>query len=426
MEPAPTPPAPPTAGPSGPDHDYRRFWLAAAVSNLGDGIRLAALPLLALELTSDPRLIAGVTAASFLPWILIGPLAGAVVDRQDRRTLMLVGQVARGLAVLVLAVGVSTGRANIALVYLAALAISTGETIVDSASQAAIPRLVGPDRLVRANAQLNVAENLFNDVLGVALGAVLFAGASSLPFFVDAATFGLGALFLALVRRPLQGARTAPSTTLRADIAEGFGFLVHHPLLRGLALSVATTNLALHMGLGVMVVLVVDEIGASEATFGTILAVGAVGGVLGSLVAGRLTEWLTPRRTLMVTHVPFVLSAALFAVATQAWVASLAFGLSSFALVVYQIPSRALRQQVTPDRLLGRVVAAFRIFGLGGPVVGAPIGGVIAAASGVRWAFATSAVVMVVAWALVLAALRHHDAAPAPARARARLAAERS
>jgi MFS family permease len=391
--------------------EFRRFWLAAAVSNLGDGIRLAALPLLALEFTDDARLIAGVTAASFLPWILIGPLAGAVVDRQNRRTLMLVGQVGRGLAVLLLAVGVSAGWANIALLYLVALVISTGETIVDSASQAAIPQLVDTHQLERANGQLNVAENLFNDVLGVALGAVLFSSASSLPFYVDAMTFGLGALFLATIRRPLQGERTS-SNTLRADIAEGFRFLFRHPLLRGLAWSVATTNVALHMGLGVMVVLVVDEIGATRATFGTILAVGAVGGVVGSMVAGRLAELLTPRRALRFAHVPFIVASVIFAVATSAWMVSVAFGLSSFALVVYQIPSRAVRQRVTPERLLGRVVAAFRIFGLGGPVVGAPIGGVIAEAFGVRWAFATSAGVMVLAWILVLRALQHYDTTP--------------
>lgn len=392
--------------------DFRRFWLAAAVSNLGDGIRLAALPLLALQLTDDARLIAGATAASFLPWIVVGPLAGAIVDRQNRRTLMLVGQIARGLAVLTLAVAVSAGWANIGLLYAAALAISVGETLVDSASQAAIPQFVDDHQLERANGQLNVAENLFNDVVGVALGAVLFSFASSLPFYIDAATFALGAILLATIRRPLQGERTT-SGTLRADIAEGFSFLLHNRLLRRLALSVATTNLALHMGLGVLVVLVVNEIGAPVATYGTIVAIGAVGGVAGSLLAGRLVDLLTPRRAMMFVHIPFIVAAAITALATSAWMVSIAVALSSFALVVYQVPSRALRQRVTPERLLGRVVAAFRIFGLGGPVVGAPIGGVIAEAFGVRWAFATSAAVMVGAWILVLAALRHYQTVPA-------------
>ena len=389
--------------------DFRRFWVAAAVSNLGDGIRLAALPLLAIELTDDSRLIAGVTAASFLPWLLLGPVAGAVVDRHDRRILMLAGQICRCVAAIGLATSVSAGRANIAILYAAALVISAGETIVDSAAQSAIPHLVDDKgQLERANGQLTIAENLFNDVVGVALGAAIFARASSVPFYVDAATFALGAAFLSTIRRPLQGAPRA-SKSLRADVVEGMRYLLQHKFLRPLALSVATTNLALHMGLGVMVVLVVNGIGASKAAYGTILAVGAAGGVIGSLVAGRLSERFGAQRVLALTHAPFIAGAAITALATRAWIVSLAFAMSSFALVVYQIPSRTMRHRVTPDHLLGRVVGAFRVFGLGGPVLGAPIGGVIAHAAGVRWTFAASAAVMMLAWSLVWIALREYE-----------------
>jgi MFS family permease len=404
--------------------DFARFWLASAVSNLGDGIRLAALPLLAVSLTDDARLVAGTTAFSFLPWVLVGPLAGAVVDRHDRRALMLVGQLARAIAVAGLAAAVATDRATIALLYVTALVVSIGETLVDSASQAAIPQLVDDGRLEVANGRMNVAENLFNDVIGVALGAVLFSRAASAPFAVDALTFLGGAALLATVRRPLQGARTSTGT-LRGEIREGFCFLRHHPLLRGLAASVALTNVALHMGLAVLVLLVVKDLGASEATYGTVVAIGATGGVLGSLVAGGLARRLTPRRLLMVVHAPFVLAAAITAAAPSWWVVSIGFGLSSFALVVYQVPSRALRQRATPDRLLGRVVSVFRIFGLGGPVVGAPIGGVIAEAFGVRWAFAASTGVMALAWAwtVVTVARSTDDATDATARCTPVLAA---
>jgi predicted MFS family arabinose efflux permease len=322
---------------------------------------------------------------------------------------MLIGQVARGIAVLLLAVAISAGWANIAMLYVVALIIGAGETVVDSASQAAIPRLVDDHQLERANGQLTVAENLFNDVLGVALGAVLFAAASSIPFYVDATTFILGAVILAGIRRPLQGQRLASHNAIRTDIGEGLRFLGRHRFLRGLAFSVAMTNLALNLGFGVMVILVVKEIGASAAVYGTILAIGAAGGVAGSIVAGRLTERLTPRRTLMLTHIPFVAASVLYTFATEAWMVSVAFAISSFALVIYQIPSRALRQRLTPEPILCRVVAAFRIVGLGGPVVGAPLGGVITEAFGVRWAFAASTAAMVLAWMLVLSALRHYD-----------------
>lgn len=387
---------------------FHRFWLAAAVSNLGDGIRLAALPLLAIELTDDARLIAGVTAVTFLPWVIAGPLTGVLVDRVNRRPLMLVGQVGRAAAVLALAAAVSGGWATIWLLYAAALAVGVGETLVDSASQAAIPHLVDDRDLERANGRIIVAQTLFDGVVGVAAGAMLFAWASSLPFYVDAATFVLGAAFLRTVKTPLQGHPGKATTSIRHDVWEGLRFLLRHRFLRGMAMSVAVNNVGLHMGLSVMVILVLQELGSPEATYGLILGVGAVGGVLGSAVAGRMTEWLTPRVLLSVVHVPFIASALVFAVASQPWMVALAFGLSSYALVTFKVPSQAARQRVTPDRLLGRTVTAFRIFGLGGPVVGAPIGGVLTEMFGVRAAFGAGAAVMVVSWILLLAALHHY------------------
>ena len=179
-----------TAAPLGTGGNaFGRFWLASAVSNLGDGVRLAALPLLALDLTDDARLIAGVTALSFLPWITVGPFAGVVVDRYDRRRLMLASQAVRCSAVLVLASSVQAGVASIWMLYTAAVIVGAGETVVDSAAQAAVLHLVPDERLERANGQITVAEHLFNHVIGIAVGAVLYSWATSLPFYVDAATF---------------------------------------------------------------------------------------------------------------------------------------------------------------------------------------------------------------------------------------------
>ena len=417
---APTPTTPTHRFRSGLPGQYRIFWTATAVSNLGDGIRLAALPLLALQLTDDARLIAGVTAATFLPWVLIGPVAGALVDRGDRRMIMLAGQIVRGVAAIALATAVTTQHVTMPILYLAALAISCGETFVDSAAQAAVPQLVERHQLERANGQLTVAENLFNDVIGVALGAAVFAHAAGLPFYLDAATFFVGAALIATIRRPLQDDRPRSNQRLRTDIADGLRFLARHPFLRLLAGSVALTNIGLFMGLCSMVILVIKELGASKATYGGILAIGALGGVVGSVIAGRLAERFTPQRVLGLTHVPFIVGGALAAAATHTWMITTAVALSNFALVTYQIPSRTMRQLVTPDHLLGRVISAFRIFGLGGPVIGATTGGMITRALGARAAFAISVGVLAVAWLTVLRSLVHYqpsrkDAPPAMA-----------
>ncbi len=393
--------------------DFRRFLLAAGISNLGDGIRVGALPLIALQLTDDPRLISLVTAATFLPWVLVGPLAGVLVDRGDRRRLILLAQVGRGAAVLGLAGAVAAGGARTWMVLAAALAVGIGETVVDAAAQAAVPRLVPDDQLERANGLLITAVTLLDEVVGVALGAALFARAASLPLWADSVTFLLGAALLVTVRTPLQAVRTAPVRSVGEDLAEGLSFLWRHRFLRGLATSVSVTNVGLHMGLGVLVVLVVEVLGAAPATYGLVLGAGSIGGVVGSLVAGRLAAAAGVRRVLGVVHVPFAVAMVVQALAPSPAVVAVGLVVATASLVVYKVPSQAVRQRVTPDHLLGRVVTAFRIVGLGGPVLGAPVGGLVASALGVRWAFALGAGVMVLAGLVMRAALRHLDDAAA-------------
>lgn len=395
--------------------DFDRFWLAAAVSNLGDGIRLAALPLLALALTDDARLIALVSAASLIPWVALGPFGGAVVDRRDRRRVMIGGQIGRGALALALGALAATGNASIWIVVVVALGLGAGEVFVDTASQAAIPQLVGAGQLDRANGRLIAAMTLFDQVIGVALGAVLFALAAGAPFAVDAATFLAGAYLLTTIRRPLQGTRTVASS-VRADIAEGFRFIARHRLMRGLMGAVAVSNFAGNMSFGIIVVLVVDELGASEAAYGVLLGVGAVGGVLGSLVAGRLVERFGRRRLLSVLHVPMIASYLVNAGATAPWMVAISFGIASFAIVCFNVPGQSVRQTVTPEPLLGRVVASWRVVGMGAGPPGAVAGGFVAESQGVRAANVAAAAVEVIAWVLLLAALRHLDDALAAVR----------
>ena len=268
--------------------EFRRFWLASASSNLGDGIRLAALPLLALSITDDARLIALVSAATTVPWLIFGLLGGAIVDRGDRRRLMIWGQLGRAVLVSALAATISTGHVTIWWIVVVALGLGFGEVIVDSASQAAVPLLVDADQLDRANGQLIAAITVLDQVAGVALGAVLFAAATGLPFVVDAATFFVGAVLLTSIRKPLQGTRSG-DTTMRSDIGEGARFLFRHRFLRGIMFAVAMSNLAGNVAFGVFVLLVVDELGASETTFGLVLSVGALGGVRG--IATHEATW---------------------------------------------------------------------------------------------------------------------------------------
>jgi MFS family permease len=138
--------------------NFQKLWMASAVSNLGDGLRLAALPLLAATLTRDPGLVAGLTVMLWLPWLLLALVAGAVVDQVDRRRLMAAAQGLRMMVVALLGVAVWMGWAGLPLLYAVAFLLGTAETLFDTASQAIIPSVVAPPQLERANARLIGAE----------------------------------------------------------------------------------------------------------------------------------------------------------------------------------------------------------------------------------------------------------------------------
>jgi MFS family permease len=399
---------------SGLGGDFHRFWLAAAASNLGDGIRLGALPLLALRLTSDPVLVGATTAATIAPWVL-APLAGVLVDRADRRRLMVAGQLGRAVLVLVLVGLLAADALSIWVLLAIAAGLGCGEVVVDTASQAAIPQLVAPEQLDRANARLEMATQLLNEVAGVAVGALLFAWLTSLPFAVDAVTFLVGAALLTSVRRPLQGDRRARAS-VRADLAEGVTFLARHGFLRNLMFGAAVSNIATNMSFAVLVVLVIDRLGEAESTYGLVVAVSATGGVVGSLAAG----WLTARlgRQVVLVAAPLAMAAALAVTAAvdDLVVIAAAWFVIKLALISLIVPAISLRQAITPDHLLGRVVATFRMVGIGAAPVGALLGGVLTQLTDIRTTNAVAAAIMLASVALLAGALRHlpkNDATPA-------------
>ncbi len=214
--------------------DFWRFWCAGALSNLGDGIRLTALPLLAAATTRNAFAVSAVMVVTLLPWATVGIIGGALADRLDRRKLIVTGQLLRGVAVGALATLAATDSAGMAAIYIVSFVIGLGEVVVDSASQAAIPKLAERHQLEDANSKMIAAEVLTNEVLGSPIGALLFSVAVFVPFGVDAATFLLGALLVATIGTPLQDERSpASAQRLRSDIAEGLRFVFNNPLLRG-------------------------------------------------------------------------------------------------------------------------------------------------------------------------------------------------
>ncbi len=381
--------------------DYWLLWSASGLSNLGDGIRLTALPLLATTLTRDPLAVSGVLAATTAPWILFGPIGGSLVDRLNRKTLMSAGQVVRGLVVAGLAMLVALDAATMVHLYITGVVIGIGEILVDTSSQAAIPLLAGDLTLEKANSRLIAVELVLNDVVGGPIGAFLFAAVAFLPFGVDAATFLLGAMLIAVIRTPMQGERKASSQTIRGDIAEGLRFVWQRPFLRGLAIAVALANIALGAGSAILVLFAIEELDASESGYGLLVGIGATGGVVAALVASKVIDRMGHRWAMTGGSALLGLGQLAIGLSPTAVAATVATFLALFGVTLFNVVGRTLRQMLTPDRLLGRVVASFRLVGVGAFPLGALLGGWVARHAGLRAPFLIGAGIIAVAAVMI-------------------------
>ncbi|MDY7105007.1 MAG: MFS transporter [Actinomycetota bacterium] len=192
---------------------FGALWAGTGISNLGDGMRLAALPLLAVAITDSPALVAGVTTAQRVPWLVFGPVGGALVDRWRRRETILVVQGLRAALLVGFTIVVATGRAEIWQLYVVTALVTAGEILVDPAIGALVPTVVEPERLDAANSRISGTEIVTNEFVGAPVGAALFAIAPWAPFAADAATYGLSTAPLARVeRRPASRSDTRPAS----------------------------------------------------------------------------------------------------------------------------------------------------------------------------------------------------------------------
>ena len=362
---------------------YWRLWWANTVSSTGDGAFVAALPLLAVTITRDPRLVSVVTAATYLPWMLLSLPAGAVVDRYDRATLMWRAQAVQAAVVAAAAILIVVRRADIVALAAGGLLLGSAEVIFSNAAQSVLPALVPPDLLPRANGSQQVSLTIGESFLGPPAGSLLFAAAAALPFGLDAGSFaGSAALLATLPRTRTDDTRKAES--IRAQITEGLRWLAGHGLLRVVAVLLGIYNFANQMGQAVLVLLATQTLHVSTRGYGLLLAASAVGSVVGGLVNPVLTKRLGLLPSLVL---PAVFDAAAFVgigLAPGAVVVAALLAVQGFSVTMWNVVTVSLRQRIVPGHLLGRVNSVYRMLGWGLMPLGALAGGFVAHAAGLR------------------------------------------
>ena len=230
---------------------FARYWLSGFLADFGDGVRLAAFPLLVAQLTRSPAAVAAVTAVQGLPWLLLGGGLGVVVDRIDRRRLMVAVDITRAAVIAALAVAILAHGAGLWLIYLAAFVTGTGSALRDTAAVTCVPRLVQPADLDQANGRVIAGQIVGNELAGPAAGGWLFGLAAVLPFAVNAGALGIAVLLLLLTlpsRFPAPPRQQQPQhqvtqmASLRHDFAEGLRWLWQHPDIRDLTAAVGRSS----------------------------------------------------------------------------------------------------------------------------------------------------------------------------------------
>ena len=370
--------------------DYWRLWWANAISSTGDGAFVAALPLLAVTITRDPRLVSVVTAATFLPWLLLSLPAGAMVDRYDRATLMWRAQLVQAAVVTVIAVLVVVHQASIEALAAGGLLLGSAEVIFSNAAQSVLPALVPPDLLPKANGSQQVSLTVGESFLGPPAGSLLFAAAAALPFGLDAVSFAGSAALLARLPRTSHTANNTDNINnathpgVRAQIAEGLRWLARHRLLRVVAVLLGIYNFANQMGQAILVLLATQTLHVSARGYGLLLAASAVGSVVGGLVNPILTRRMGMLSALVL---PALIDAAAFVgigLAPGPLVVAALLAVQGFSVTMWNVVTVSLRQRIVPGHLLGRVNSVYRMLGWGLMPLGALAGGFLAHAAGLR------------------------------------------
>jgi MFS family permease len=381
---------------------FWQLWSASTLSNLADGLVKIALPLVAVTLTDSPGLVAGVTLAVTLPWLLFALPAGALADRVDRRVAMVTANVLRAAAVAVLAVPLvlwlESSEAAILALYTMALLLGTAETVYDTSAQSILPQVVPRDRLPRANGRLIAAELTANEFVGPPLGGLLVAAGVAAAFAAPAALWAAAVGALVLMRGSFAVPRKEP-TTLRADVAEGLRYLWRHRLLRTLAAMTGLFNFATNATFAVFVLYAVgpdSAMGLTAATFGLLFATIAAGNLVGALLADPIVRRLGRSRSLALGILGGVGTVGMPALTINPLVIAAAFVVGGVTNALWNVVAVSLRQRITPDRILGRINSSYRLVAWGTRPLGAAVGGLLGELLGLRAVFTVAAALILV------------------------------
>ncbi|GAB3157818.1 MFS transporter [Amycolatopsis sp. NPDC004378] len=358
--------------------DFRRLWWATGIDNVGTGAFTAAVPLLAVTITRDPRLVSLVSTAAYLPWLLLSLPAGALADRHDRAGLMWRAQAFQAVLVATTALLVACGRAGIPLLVVTAFGLGAGDVVFGTAAQAILPDLVAKPLLARANGRQQAITTIGVQFAGPPLGSLLFGVAAALPFGLDAVSFALSSVLVAKLPRREPGVRA------RSAVREGLAWLLRHRLLRTLAVLLGVNTFCGQLANATLVLLATQVVRLDARGYGLLLAGAALGSVLGGLVNARVVAATGDRAALVTALAVNVGAFAGIGLSRDPVTLGAFLAVNGFVTTLWNIVTVGLRQRLVPSALLGRVTSVYKLLGWGLIPAGALTGGLVAHGLGLR------------------------------------------
>jgi MFS family permease len=386
----------------------RNEWLLVvftAFTNVADAITRVALPLLARHLTRSPGLIAVVGVLITLPWLLTALPVGVLVDRVNRRVLMVAAETARLSCVGVLLAAVLANHSGLPLIYLVAIVLGVAEVVALTSSAAAVPAAVPKERWLKASTRITAMENL-NAFLGAPVGGLLVAVGFMVAFGSTAVVYAAGLVMLALLVgnfRPRQQKESpARRRSVHAEISDGVRFLLRSRLLRTMAglISVLAGCWSAWLALLPAYAPAPGPLGLTAREYGLLLTSLGAGGVIGALIVGPVNRLIGRRWSMFAdiigTFVLVAVPAGLPAARSSALAVGAAALVAGAGGTMWTVNSRVIIQVMVPNEMLGRFNAASLMIGWGTAPVAAAIGGVLAQFTSYHVAFGFFAVICLV------------------------------
>lgn len=357
------------------NRDFMLLWSGQAVSLVGTGITQTAFPLLVWDITHSAAQVGLIGALGTLPYVLLSLLVGALIDRWDRKRVMILCDTGRALNLLSVLAALLLGRLGVVQLYINALTEGALFVFFNLAEVACLPRVVTKEQLPAATAQ-NESTQGITALLSPLLGGALYGFRQALPFLADAVSYMVSVVSLLFIKTTFQGVRVLAHRQLHVEIREGLSWLWRQPLIRYMAFLTGGLNFSSAGLIPILIVLVKQQHGSSL-VYGVILAIGGIGGILGSILGAPIQRRFRFGQVIITTVWIEALMWPLYAIAPNFIFLGVIAAVSFVTSPVYNVVQFSYRLSLIPDELQGRVNSVFRLLAFGFQPLGWALTGVL-------------------------------------------------